>query len=424
MDSPLFLQREAKLFVAFDTNTDDSAVFEIPMLEGFSFSQSTNVNEVSLSEASSDGTTSRRGTARFTDSLAPAEFSFSTYARPFISAGDNVTGNAFKSGNSMHCAVEESLWALFYGAKSYTKTTSATNAAFTSGCSTELVINHSTASSNIVATYSNVVKLHEADFYISLGTSSDNTNAEKALYKLEKAVLNEATLDFDIDGIATINWSGFATGIEDVSTDPETRNFINGSSAEVTATVKEGITATNNFIQNRLSTVALTNSTDSLSNFEDSYTLTLTGGSITFSNNIEYVTPSTMGVVNQPLGHYTGARSVTGTLNCYLDGTAGRSKDLFEDLAESSTIDVVNFFDLTVTLGGSTAPNLAVNVPAAHLEVPVHSVDDVISMEINFHGLPSSGSASTLVQSISQANESKLTYKGVTLKTNQLDVSS
>ena len=424
MDSPLFLQREAKLFVAFDTNTDDSAVFEIPMLEGFSFSQSTNVNEVSLSEASSDGTTSRRGTARFTDSLAPAEFSFSTYARPFISAGDNVTGNAFKSGNSMHCAVEESLWALFYGAKSYTKTTSATNAAFTSGCSTELVINHSTASSNIVATYSNVVKLHEADFYISLGTSSDNNNTEKALYKLEKAVLNEATLDFDIDGIATINWSGFATGIEDVSTDPESRDFITASSAEITATVKEGITATNNFIQNRLSTVALTNSTDSLSNFEDSYTLTLTGGSITFSNNIEYVTPSTMGVVNQPLGHYTGARSVTGTLNCYLDGTAGRSKDLFEDLAESATLDVVNFFDLTVTLGGSTAPNLAVNVPAAHLEVPVHSVDDVISMEINFHGLPSSGSAAALVQSISQANESKLTYKGVSLKTNQLAVSS
>jgi hypothetical protein len=418
MDSPLFLQREAKLFVAFEADTDTSAVFEVPMLEGFSFSQSTNVNEVSLSEASSDGSTSRRGTARFTDSLAPAEFSFSTYVRPFISGGTNVAGNAQKGGNSMHCAVEECLWALFYGSKSYTKTSATANAVFGGASAQEAVVAATTASSTIVSTYSNVLKLQEADFYISLGTSSDNTASEKALYKLSKAVLNEATIDFDIDGIATINWTGFATAIEDVSTDPESRDFITASSALITATVNEGVTATNNFIQNRLSTVSLSNSTDPNSNFEAAYTLTLTGGSVTFSNNIEYVTPSTMGVVSQPLGHYTGSRSVTGSLSCYLDGTSGRSKDLFEDLAESSVLDVVNFFDLTVTLGGSSAPNLAVNVPAAHLEVPVHSVDDVVSMEINFHGLPHGGGSDARVQSISAANESTLTYIGVAPLTN------
>ena len=230
--------------------------------------------------------------------------------------------------------------------------------------------------------------------------------------------MNEATIDFDIDGIATINWSGFATAIEDVSDDPESRDFITASSALITPTVNEGVTATNNFIQNRLSTVSLANETDPNSNFETAYTLTLTGGSVTFSNNIEYVTPSTMGVVSQPLGHYTGSRSVTGSLSCYLDGTSGRSKDLFEDLAESSVLDVVNFFDLTVTLGGSSAPNLAVNVPAAHLEVPVHSVDDVVSMEINFHGLPHTGAADGRIQSISAANESTLTYIGVSPLTN------
>ena len=418
MDSPLFLQREAKLFVAFEADTDSSAVWEIPLLEGFSFSQATNVNEVSLSEASSDGSTSRRGTARFTDSLAPAEFSFSTYARPFISSGNNVAGNAQKSGNSFHCAVEEALWALFYGSKSYTKASAADNAVFGAASALEAVISASTSGAVVESTYSNVLKLQEADFYISLGTTDSDTASEKALYKLSKAVLNEATIDFDIDGIATINWTGFATAIEDVSTDPETRSFISGTSSLVTATVSEGITATNNFIQNRLSTMTLTNATDPNSNFLNAYTLTLTGGSVTFSNNIEYVTPATMGVVNQPLGHYTGSRSVSGNVTCYLDGTSGRSKDLFEDLAESSTLDVVNFFNLTVTLGGSTAPNLAINLPAAHLEVPVHSVDDVISMEVNFHGLPSSGSAAQLVQSISAANESSLTYIGVSPLTN------
>ena len=428
MDSPLFLQREAKLFVAFDADTDSSAVFEIPMLDGFSFSQGTNVNEVSLSEASSNGTTSRRGTARFTDSLAPAEFSFSTYARPFISAGTSGTPgtntNAMRSGNSMHCAVEECLWALFYGAKTYVKTTSAINAAYHSGTASEKIVVHSTASSHVVSTFSNVVKLQEADFYISLGTTGPGGagNAavanNRALYKLNKAVLNEATIDFDIDGIATINWSGFATAIEDVSDDEESRDFINATSGVVTATVDEGINATNNFIQNRLSTVSLVNNVDPNSNFEASYSLTLTGGSITFSNNIEYVTPSVMGVVNQPLGHYTGSRAVSGNLTCYLDGSSNASKDLFEDLSESSVLDVVNFFDLTVNLGGATAPFYKVNVPAAHLEVPVHSVDDVISMEINFHGLPTSGSSSALVQSISAANESTITYVGVSPLTN------
>lgn len=423
MDSPLFLQREAKLFVAFDADDNSSAVFEIPMLEGFSFSQSTNVNEVSLSEASSDGTSSRRGTARFTDSLAPAEFSFSTYARPFKSAGTNVAGNAHKNGNDgkLHGSVEEVLWALFYGAKTYRQANQSTTSKFYQSASTEAVVAATTASSTVVSTYSNVLQLHEADFYVSLGTSTDNTSAEMALYKLSKAVLNEATLDFDIDGIATINWSGLAIGIEDVSANPETRSFI-GDDAVVTPTVYEGVKATNNFIQNRLSTVSLTNNAgnDPNTNYLDSYTLTLTGGSITFSNNIEFVTPSTMGVVNQPLGHYTGARAVSGTLTCYLDGGSSASKDLFEDLAESSTFDVVNFFALDINLGGTSAPFVKVSVPAAHLEIPVHSVDDVISMEVNFHGLPHSGSAAALVQSISAANESSLTYVGLTPDNNTL----
>jgi len=412
MDSPLFLQREAKLFVAFD----DTSVFEIPILEGFSFSQATNVTEVALSEASSDGTTSRRGTARFTDSLAPAEFSFSTYVRPFKSTGNDETGNAYKSGNSYQTSVEECLWALFAGADNYTATGSSTNAAFFSSSSSNLVVTADATDSDITFEHSNKLQLHTPDFYLSLGVDEGASSGAtvEALYKLQDAVLNEATIDFDIDGIATIQWSGFATLIEDVSGNPESKGFINNSTSKVTPTVTEGVKATNNFIQNRLSTVALTNGTDTNSNYEDSYTITLTGGSVTFTNNIEYVTPSTMGVVNQPLGHFTGARGVSGTLNCYLDGGSNRSKDLFEDLAEAATLDAVNFFNLTVKMGGASAPKMEINLPAAHLEIPVHAVDEVIGMEINFHGLPSSGSAAALVQSIDAANEANLKYIGVT----------
>ena len=319
MDSPLFLQREAKLYVDFD----DTNVFEVPLLEGFSFSQATNVNEVTLSEASTDGVTSRRGTARFTDSLAPAEFSFSTYMRPFKSLGTNVAGNASKGAVTNHHAVEEVLWALFAGANRYRTTTSGpVQPLFYSGSAQQtanVVITTDSTESDINFGVANKVQLHTPDFYISLGRTSDTTavGANDLLYKLQGAVLNEATVDFDIDGIATINWSGFATLIEDVTGNPESKSFITASSSEVAATVYEGIAATNNFVQNRLSVVELTNADDPNSNYESSYSITLTGGSITFTNNIEYVTPSVMGIVNQPLGHYTGARTISGNLTCY-----------------------------------------------------------------------------------------------------------
>ena len=36
------------------------------------------------------------------------------------------------------------------------------------------------------------------------------------VYKLTAAAFNEASIDFEVDGIATINWSGFAKNITDL----------------------------------------------------------------------------------------------------------------------------------------------------------------------------------------------------------------
>ena len=80
--------------------------YKIPVLEGFSFSQTTNSSEVTLSEMESSAGVSRRGRRVFNDSLAPAEWSFSTYVRPFLSNG---TGSGNHEAAVMH-AVEEVLW--------------------------------------------------------------------------------------------------------------------------------------------------------------------------------------------------------------------------------------------------------------------------------------------------------------------------
>src|SRR5210317_414686 len=90
-----------------NTANDADLTWEIPVLDGYSFSQATNATEITLNEmAKSDGT-SRRARQMFTDSYAPAEWSFASYMRP-------------NNGS----VVEEALWANFVAANSYTVGTS------------------------------------------------------------------------------------------------------------------------------------------------------------------------------------------------------------------------------------------------------------------------------------------------------------
>jgi len=132
----------------------------------------------------------------------------------------------------------------------------------------------------------------------------------------------------------------------------------------------------------------------------------LTGGNITMENNITYLTPETLGVVNQPLGHVTGTRSVSGNFTCYLNNETGGSADLFEDLIEANTV-VTNSFNTVFKIGGTTAPKIQIDLPKCHFEVPAHSIDDIISVETSFHALPASVDPTTADQF-----EAKVTYTG------------
>ena len=89
--------RDTKVFmsVTVDGASATDTLYEIPVLDGFSFSQATNTSEITLNEAA-DGSNlrSKRGRAMFNDSFAPAEWSFSTYMRPTTSAsGDTWASN-------------------------------------------------------------------------------------------------------------------------------------------------------------------------------------------------------------------------------------------------------------------------------------------------------------------------------------------
>jgi len=372
MADVLYFSRDTKLYVEIGSN-----IWELPVLDGFSFSQNSNSTEVTLAEMESSAGVSRRGRAFFNDSLAPAEWSFSTYVRPFKSAGTG-TGAVNTVVNSHH-AVEEVLWALMAGDAAYA------SSSFTG-------FTRDTTDLNIDFDSSNKSTLGTANLYFKMGATNP------VVYKLTGAVVNEATLDFDIDGLATINWSGFASTVSQ------------GSAP--TATLYEDITATDNFIRNRLTQLTIT--ADDTTTFPGAsndgvYNLTLTGGSITISNNITFITPEELGVVNTPVGHVTGARTVSGNFTCYLNldtvSNLGTSTDFFNDLTSSAAFEkITNKFATTFKVGGSSAtPRLELSMATSHFEIPVHSIDDVISLETSFQGLPST---------ISDTDELALTYVG------------
>jgi len=239
MADQLYFSRDTKVFIEIG-----SSIWEVPVLDGFSFSQATNASEVTLSEMSGTGGSSRRGRRMFTDSFAPAEWSFSTYMRPFTSvgAGDaaaQLAGKLASETDGDHHAVEEVLWAMLAGPGYYDAATDE----FKSAANGTVYVAHSAGangSASIDFAQSNKSTLGTADIFFAMGGDNDT----KTVYKIAECVVNEASADFDIDGIATINWSGMGSIISDEGT------------TVPTATITEGTGATNNFIRNRLTTLS------------------------------------------------------------------------------------------------------------------------------------------------------------------------
>ena len=555
MAEQLYFSRDSKMFVEFDNR-----LWEVPVLDGFSFSQSTNQSEISLSEMQGADGLSRRGNRVFTDSLAPAEWSFSTYARPYQ--------------NTEHGGVEEVLWAVMAGADKYVdastggglKTTNTADAnpdAFTMSAAETgksrtngvYSINDNTGATTsgggaltgkafeieVTVTGGNITKVQVIsggngfsasdtikipgtaiggatpgdDFTLTVKSGTDGITTEGAsfyrntqqdpnspfgpavivpgtskstinfgqsnrstlgecniyfimetsttiplIYKLENAAVNEASIDFEVDGIATINWSGFAKNVVDMTSslntaaakdkayvinvsspaniaaritaaralsnefgatgnraaDPGVGSIIfnRGNDNEVllvtgtTSTPAEsdavlaittGVDSTTTFIRNRLTQLLVgttettifpsgSDGTNSAGTATKNFSLTLTGGNITISNNISYLVPEELGAVNVPIEHVTGGRVATGNFTCYLtfdDTNEGSSVDLFNDMVGTGLNRVVNNFEVTFQIGGSTGtPRLNVIMPKVHINVPSHSIEDVISVETNF----------------------------------------
>lgn len=409
-----FFSRDTKVFMqfAYDGTTANTALFEIPVLDGFSFSQGTNTSEVTLSEAANSTGYSKRGRAMFTDSFAPAEWSFNTYMRPTVSGSGNAGASNQHAGNADVFAVEGPLWAAM-SANTYDRSIG-------SDGTSDFANNAATYEPNqFDFANSNQVTLGVFDLYFVLGASKDTDTEVYAtgtdgvtVYKVANCSVGSASIDFDIEGIAQIGWSGNGQTVEEVAS-------INTAASGLTALglINEGISSTGNFVRQKLTDLAISFDVSAATGTlgalnvdgnDVTYDVTLTGGNITIENNLTYLTPETLGTVNLPLGHVMGTRSVSGNFTCYLNDTANGSLDLFERLQESRGV-ITNAFDLTFSIGGSgNTPRCNVQVAKSHLELPTHSFEDVISVDVAFHGLSTDLSSGTAANA---TNEVKVTYE-------------
>ena len=369
MATKLYFSRDTKVIahVPMAAAGTLNMYYDLPVLDGFSFSQATNTSEIMLNEAQSAAGVSRRGRAMFNDSYAPVEWSFSTYMMPFTSAGGTQgTSGRGDATDGDHREVSEALWAMFFG--------QTVNAGVVSDA-TNLDIVQSTANKATVGVFDLYFVLGASQAATAYNYSTGANSADQMVYKISDCSVGEASFDFDLDGIATVNWSGNGKLITEHA----------GLNATSTS-IYEGVSNTSGFIRNRISDLVISGDASGSS---VTYVTTLTGGNITMSNNLTYLTPETLGVVNQPLGHVTGSKSIGGNFTCYLDNAGSTSSaEFYEDIVEA-TSDIQNSFSLLFDIGASAIPYVKIQMPTCHLEVPSHAIEEVISMETNFHALPS-----------------------------------
>ena len=379
----------------FKGNEVDANTFRVGVLDGYSFSQGSDSSDVTISEA---GAAPNRGSKRFNDSLPPAEWSFGTYVRPF------VHGSASFRTALDHDCVENILWAAISG-------TALPGDAAASGRG---VVVGTTAQNGSLCdfTQSDVHELMKLNLYFAL---------ENTTYRLNEAQVNQAEIDFSIDGIASITWSGNATTIDQVgeAIEDPSKYIIQGTSAAAPTTgntdtyietynyVDTTGPSDADYLRNKLSTLYLDADAQgggSASNGLDNrtYDINITGGSITIANNVTYVTPETIGIVDKPIGSFTGARVISGSLTMYLDTKSNGSNQLLTDLSGATDL-VTNVFDMRLFMGVAgtvgtdgdaigaddfTAPGVEFNMPRAQLSIPTVEVGDLISASLEFaaHG--------------------------------------
>jgi hypothetical protein len=360
-----------------NTNT-----WEIQVLEGMTFSQNTTVDTVTLNEA---GAAPARGQRSFNTALEPLDFTFSTYLRPFLNPGAN---SGATTDDFVTCE-EKVLWNAFGGSIAL----GTSNAAWADGAA------NNAGPGTFTVSNSNKHQLQAFGLIVVF---------DDLAYALDNCALDTATIDFGIDAIAAIQWAGKGSLIRQVTvaagvpasglvpfTGTDLASGTNEANAKNTAA---------KFITNKLTVLQVN---DAINDFTGSdYSVPITGGSITLSNNLTYLTPANLGVVNLPITYFTGTRSITGTLTAYLRSGSTNTGGLLQGLLANAATEINPSYAINIQMGGTSGTHVDVGIPAAMLQIPTVNTEQVISTTLTFTGQGYSGTAFD----IDEANEVTVKY--------------
>ena len=361
----------AQLGVVQATGFTAANTREIQVLDGFGFSQNTTSETVTLNET---GASPVRGQRSFNTQLDPVDFNMTTYIRP-VDNGTNVT------------AEESVLWNAMF-----------TSGAIGSGTAAWTDAATGTSPATCVATNSNVHQLQRFGLIVIIDT---------ACFVIDDCVLNTATIDFGIDAIASIQWAGQAKAIRQIAAP----TFVDADtwSGSLAGDFKQKTTSAA-FIANKLSVVTLKENIGAPGTppaSGTSYNLPLTGGNLTISNNVSYLTPATLGTVNQPATYFAGTRAISGSMTAYLRTGSTETAGLLGTMLANSSTDVDPAYYLKIAIGGSSATDrVELEMPGVVLTIPTIATEQVISTTINF---TAQGTNSNLFD-LAQSNEINVKY--------------
>jgi len=391
----LNLIRNSRVF--FTTNVNSAGVvqttgltktntYEIQVQDGFSFSQNTTQETITLNEG---GATPIRGQRSFNTTLEPADWSFNTYVRPKFEEG--ATSSPSPDADDYINAEESVLWNALAG----TGAIGGAGAGWTSTVGLTPV-------STVAFGNSNAHQLQKFGLIIVF---------EAVAYAIDNCAIESASIDFGLDAIASIAWTGRGTAMRQLSAVTVADDAANGEvdfTGGLTGSAK--IKDTNaKYIANKLSTMSLSRTTFQGQGAK-TYTVALTGGNLTIANNLTFLTPANLGVVNQAVTYFTGTRAITASVTAYLKTGTNESSTLLNDLLASSAGDDENQFACTIELGGSTNSNKVVlDMPFTMVGIPSITSEQVISTSINL--MPQAGSTSAY--NIENTNELTVKYYAI-----------
>jgi len=381
------LSRNTKVYFSTATVTASGATggdftasntYEVPVLDGYSFSQSTATQEIQLDEA---GSSPNRGSRSFNTAINPVDWSMSTYIRPFDT---EVTAGSPTVTTSTYTAVEKRLWNAFASDKAV----GVAGAAWTDSSGTGGLPSDG-AKFKLINSNKHQMQTFHLVFEV-----------DNVFYVVKNAAITSAELDFSIDSIATVAWTGFGQELEEMA-----------APTAFAAEMLVAVDVANSFITNKLSTITLV---EVGTTGTQTFTVPITGGSLSLENNITYLTPEELGTVNKPISaYYSGARGVTGSLSAYLRSGSGSSDTgaLMKSLVNNTETE--NFYKLVVNIGGTSGNRVSATMPAVQLQIPSVDVADVIGTTISFVAQGYTGTGASTAYDITANNEIELEYKSV-----------